>query len=249
MQNNTVSPDKKRKKRLRNISTTKEIEQNSYLIVSVLGYVIVSLSLVEYVYMLVPPQFLNPNWEMATAGKFVETVWILLLGLVMIFFRPYGVVIKNKELKLLSLLSKATLAGALICFLTVPLVGSNAIRLVRNSNARINAQIANQNSQIETALAQINDSSELQIEQILKSNNLWDAENQAENVKTQFTNIIQERKQDAVQQLKTSLKKERLRLFKTASKYFISAIAAGIAFLAIWRHTSWTRSRASRRGI
>ena len=51
------------------------------------GYLILLLSFLDYILLLMPPQFLNPNWELNTMGRIIEYVWAPLIAFLMIFVR------------------------------------------------------------------------------------------------------------------------------------------------------------------
>lgn len=237
----TPKADESKSKKKRSISINEEIEAYSYKMVSLLGYVLIGLILFEYLNFLVPPKFFNPTWELNTIGKIVDTIWILLLGLVMVFFRVNKSRVKQGELKVMSWLSWGALVMAIVCFLSAPLMASNALRLDRSNKTQISSQIANYNDGAENILGRAENASEAQIQQFLQQNNLLDSEN-PDSIKTQFNNVIEQRKQASVSQLNQQLKSSRLSLLKKTVKYCIGAIVSGIAFIAIWRHSQWTRT-------
>lgn len=237
----SAAKDSKPKKK-RIIPITDEIEEKSYKMIAILGYVLIGLILFEYINFLVPPRFFNPTWELNTIGKIIDTIWILLLGLVMVLFRTHKSKVKQGELRLLSLLSWGALLMAFVCFLSAPLTASNALRLDRSNQTQINSQIATYNDGAENILGRAENATDAQLQQFLQQNNLFDGENTTDSVKAQFNNVIEQRKQDSVSQLNERLKSSRLSLAKKTFKYFIGAIVSGIAFVAIWKQSQWTRT-------
>lgn len=235
------APHKKIRKKTKSILTNELIEHQSYDIVSLVGYVILGFIFFDYLHLLIPPQLLNPNWELETIGKFIETIWILLLGFMLVFFRPQQRSIKNTELKLLSFLSWVTLIIAIVCFLTAPLLISNALRINQNTKTQVNARLANQNEQLEQVFSEINQASDLEINTLLKSNQI-SSSGSVEQSRKQLIDTVEQQQQIETQQLKQNLKSKQITLFKTTFKWFAGAIIAGIAFVSIWKYTSWTRT-------
>ena len=74
-------PKSKKYRKTKSILTNELIEKQSYTFVALVGYVILGLIFFDYIHLLIPPKFFNPNWEIETIGRIIETIWILLLGL------------------------------------------------------------------------------------------------------------------------------------------------------------------------
>lgn len=235
------APHQKARKKIKSISINELIEHQSYSIVALVGYVILGFIFFDYLHLLIPPQLFNPSWELETIGKFIETIWILLLGFLLVFFRTQPRKIKHTELKLLSVLSWLTLAIAIICFLTAPLLISNALRINQSAKTQTNAQLTNQNERVEIVLTEIKEASDTEINTLLNNSQLA-LSNSVRESKQQLIDTVKQQQQIETQQLKQSFKNKQLTLFKSCLKWFIGAIIAGIAFVSIWKYTSWTRT-------
>lgn len=235
------APHKKIRKKTKSILTNESIEHQSYKLVALVGYVILGLIFFDYLNLLIPPQLFDPSWELETIGKFIETIWILLLGFMLVFFRTQQRHIKKTELKLLSFLSRTTLIIAIICFLTAPLLMGNALRIERNAKNQMYAQLTNQNEQVEQVFSEINKARDSEINTLLKRNRITPSKSVAES-KKRLIDAVRQQQQIKNQQVKQVLKREQLTLFKTTFKWAISAIIAGIALVSIWKYTSWTRT-------
>lgn len=228
-------------KKTKSISTNELIEAKSYDFVVLVGYVILGLIFLDYLNVLIPPQFFNPNWELESIGRIIETTWILLLGFMLVFFRTQQRSIKQQELKLLSFLSWLTLVVAICCFLAMPLLISDALRIHQTNKAQINAQLTSQNKQVEQVFSQIDRASAPEINALLKNNQLPSSSNSVRDVKKQLVDVIKQKQEIATEQLKQSLKSKQTQLFKTTFKWALGAIISGVAFVTVWRYTSWTR--------
>ena len=232
---------KKTHKKTKSILTNELIEDCSYNIISLVGYVILGFIFFDYLNLLIPPQLFNPSWELETIGKFIETIWILLLGFMLVFFRPQQRSIKNTELKLLSFLSWVTLIIAIICFIAAPLLISITIRINQNAQTQINARLTNQNEQVERVFSEIEGASNLEINALLKSSQIASSKSIKESRK-QLIDAVKQQQQVNNEQLKQNFKAKQRTLFKTTFKWLINAILAGITFISIWKYTSWTRT-------
>lgn len=234
--------NQKNYRKAKSILTDELIEHQSYAFVSLVGYVIVGLIFFDYIHLLIPPQLFNPNWEIETIGRIIETIWILLLGFMLIFFRTQQRSIKLGELRILSFLSWATLIIAIACFLAAPLLISNAIRINQANKAQINAQLTSQNTRVEKVFTQINQASEQELSAVLKNNQNQSSLDSTKEIKQQLIDVIQQKKHTASEQLNQSLRSKQVKLFKTTFKWVLGAIISGIAFVTVWRYTSWARN-------
>lgn len=232
---------KKNYRKTKSILTNELIEHQSYNIIALVGYLILGLIFFDYLHLIIPPQLFNPSWESETIGKFLETIWILLLGFMLVFFRTQQRPIKNTELKLLSFLSWFTLVIAIICFLTVPLLISNTLRINQIAKTQVNANIGEQNEQVEQVYFKIERATDSEINALLKDSKITSS-NSIEESRKQLIDAIARQKQLNNQQIKQGLKRKQLTLFKTTLKWIIGAIIAGIAFVTFWKYTSWART-------
>lgn len=233
---------KKKPRKTKNIVIDEFIEQKSYYIIALVGYVILGLIFFDYIHLLFPPKFFNPSWEIETIGKIVETSWILLLGFMLVFYRTQQTSIKVGELRILSILSRFALFIAIGYFLFVPLLLSNAIRINQNNKNQFSAQLTNQSSKVEQVFSQINQASNQEISSLLNNGQIKGFSGSNEAIKKQLIDIVQQRKQNANQKLQQSLRAKQIILFKSTFKWVIGTIVSGIAFVAVWRYTSWARS-------
>jgi len=58
----------------------KNVEEKSTKIINLVGYIILLLTLLDYVFLLFPSDFFEPSWIYNIAGHLVENVWAFLLG-------------------------------------------------------------------------------------------------------------------------------------------------------------------------
>ena len=241
MLRNIIHPAEKTDKRV----FTNEITQNqAFKFIHLFGYVILIFMVIDYAALLFPPQFFNPNWELNTIGRIIESVYVTLLGFMLVFFRPEKQSIKRSELRILSLFSWLALFLGIICFLFAPLLISNSLRINSSNQTKINLQLTNQRQQVEQVKLQVNNLNEAQLQ------NLWlrNQPNYAANInisaaekKQQLTDKLKSNEQASRQQLQQRLKNNQRSLFKMTFKWVLGAILAGVTFISLWKYTEWTR--------
>ena len=113
---------------------TEKLERSSKMLPWI-GYFILVLIFLDYVFLLIPPRFLNPTWELNIIGHLVENVWAPLLGFALVFIHRENN-FKELELKILSWLSRLMLLMAIIYFLSAPLILSNTIKIQQKNFTR-----------------------------------------------------------------------------------------------------------------
>ena len=233
-------PEKKDKR----ISTNEITQNQAFKFVHLLGYVILVMMAIDYAALLFPPQFFNPNWELNTIGRIIESIYVTLLGFMLVFLRPEKQSIKRSELRILSLFSWLALLLGIICCLFAPLLISNSLRINSNNQTNLNLQLTNQRQQIEQVELQIDSLNEAQLQNLWQRNQSNSAANiniSAAEKKQQLTNKLNSSEQANRQQLQQTLKNQQRSLFKMTFKWVLGAILAGITFISLWRYTEWTR--------
>ena len=228
----------------RSIVTDELIEKQSYKFIHLLGYAILVFMALDYFALLIPPQFFNPNWELATMGKIIETVYVTLLGFMLVFFRPQKQPIKPSELRILSLLSRLALFLGVICFLFAPLLISNSLRINNTNQAKINLKLENQRQQVKQFSLQLDNLNDEQIQNIWRRNQQNSAPNarlSPTKQKQQLVSQINSVKQEQNKQLQQKLKTNQRSLFKMTLKWVLGTIVAGVSFVSVWKYTQWVR--------
>lgn len=219
------------------------IEQNSSEIINFFGYIVLTLTFLDYVAILIPLQLFNSAWELQLIGRFVETSWAWLLGLIFIFYRRKGDFIQQKELGILSWISRLTLLVAIAYFLMFPLLISNCIRISQNNFTQANQVLTSQSQQIQEIETNLNKASEADLTNLIK--NFPDRNAKLNLSPQQFKEkLLSEntaKQQAASQEIKTSLSQKQQELYKTTVKWCIGAILTGTSALFIWKSTRWTR--------
>jgi transcriptional antiterminator Rof (Rho-off) len=137
----------------------------------VVGYILILLAAIDAVDSLVPPEFMNPNWEFATIGQFVERSPVSLIGLVFVFHRGKRFRRPLERSLLKPLCTFAIVVGCLYC-LTVPLTLGDGIRLQEQAVAQAEQTKAQQLAQLKTFKTSLSKASVAQLQHVADTLNL-----------------------------------------------------------------------------
>jgi len=206
------------------------------------------LAILDYSFLLISSQLFNPNWAYNTAGKLVENVWGFLLGLSFVFYRRDQDIIKSKESWLLKTISWLVLLLAIGYFLITPVIVGNGFRLYRNTQAQMISQIDQQKTQVEQYSQQLQQASPEQLASLLQRYTTEQTTtgiptDSTEKIKSDLLAQVKQQQLQAQEELTSEFNQQEQELFKTTFKWLIGAIASGVCFILIWRHTKWTRTK------
>jgi hypothetical protein len=216
------------------------------------GYGLLLLAFADWIDVLIPPNFFNPEWEIQTIGALVERSPVPLIGFLLIFLggKYEGNNLGQLGLKLLSWL--AMLVG-IFYLLLVPLGISNTVRLNNQNDSQIALRVqenASQIEQVKAAIAQANTPEQLnallaQLNSAGMTPTIKDSQ-QVEQVKQQLATFIAQSEAQLKSEAGKTRSQQRFSLFKKAIKWNFGALISGCLFVGLWRGTKWTRRAESR---
>ncbi|MDJ0569642.1 MAG: HpsJ family protein, partial [Pleurocapsa sp. MO_192.B19] len=124
-------------------------------ILRLVGYGLLVMAVVDILFLLIPPQLMNPLWEFQTMGAIVERIPVTLLGIVLVY---YGERSDRAPIEILILkgLSWLSMVAAILLLLMIPLNISNSYRIYHQQNATVNAQFVSQKDAIQQFKEQLN---------------------------------------------------------------------------------------------
>lgn len=221
-----------------------QVEEKSTKIINSVGYIILTIVLINYAFLLVSAQFYDSNWIHTTAGNLIESGWGILLGFLFIFYRREQNIVKPKEIFVLKLVSWLALAIGIGYFLLAPLIIGNAFRIHRSSKAQVTNRIDLANSQVKLYSQQLDRATDRQLASVLKNYRQKAPEltiNSAQQLKETLSEKAQQKQQQAATQLRKEFKIEQKNLFKTATKWSAIATLTGMCLMLIWKYTAWAR--------
>ncbi|WP_088889464.1 HpsJ-like protein, cyanoexosortase A-associated [Leptolyngbya ohadii] len=212
------------------------------------GYALLLLCFIDLLYILVPPELLNPVWEYQTIGDLVKLVPVPLLSLMLIFYGDTALRSKPERFAL-KILSWLTLFVGIVFLLLVPLTISDAVRIHQFNNNQINNQVSQQRLQLDATRKQLEKASPEALRNLVplpdQNGNLPDIPNSPEQAKTQLLNNVNRAKEEAEQQANQARANLRQNLVKNTAKLVVGLLITGCFFIYVWRMTVWTRRKES----
>ncbi|WP_353260319.1 HpsJ-like protein, cyanoexosortase A-associated [Prochlorothrix hollandica] len=213
------------------------------------GYALLILAVFDVIALLIPPDFGNPGWQFNLFGQLIERIPVPVIGLALVFVggqdkRP------SWELPLLSLTSWLTFIIGIMYFLMIPWASLNTLRLYRQANNQINAQIEQGKAQIEevrSSLGQVNtdeDMARLLSQVVNQTVTPEDLTEPISSVKETLQTSLAEGEATLQTQAAEARSQGRLELFKNSIKWNLGAFVSGAILVLMWKSTDWARTKA-----
>ena len=208
------------------------------------GYLLLIISLIDFIDILIPFQLFNPVWEFQTIGALVQHSPLPLIGLVFIFVGG-----RNSrhpaEGYVLQFLSWGSLLAGILLILLVPLGITNTWRIHNQNNLQTNQQSSQQLAQVQQVKELLTNSKTNQdINQIFQSlnpnANIPELQNPQE-VRSQLLSQIQQLENNVKNQTQAVQKNNRQKLIRNSVKRNLGALVCAVAFIWIWSSTDWIR--------
>ena len=222
------------------------VEERSHLLLPLLGYGLLGFALFDYIHIVFPPRFTNPEWEFQTIGAMVEHVAAPLLGLLFVFYRNQGYIFKLEKI-ILGFLSWISLLVGLLYVLMVPLGVADTWRIYQANNNQIAAQVSQQSQQFQQMKGKLNQAkTDQQIKQLLASGAPQGRSPEIKNpqaFKDELLTQVSQSEQRMQLQANSARTNQRQALFKNSVKWNLGAVLAGTLFIWIWQLTDWARRR------
>jgi hypothetical protein len=225
------------------------VEHHSTLLVHLLGYGLLVFALLDYIYILIPPRFTDPNWEFQTIGTLVEHAAIPLLGLMLVFYRHQGYIGK-REKNLLGFLSWLSLLVGLLYLLMIPLGIIDTGRIYHASNAQIATQLSQQRQQFQQIKGKLNQATtDEQLKQIFAALNSQGRSlkiNNPQAFKDEALAKISQAERNLQVQADSARSNQLKALSKNSLKWNLGALISGVLFIWVWHLTHWARVKELR---
>ncbi|WP_016951911.1 HpsJ family protein [Anabaena sp. PCC 7108] len=227
------------------IEITDSIENMSFSLLRLLGYILLIFSLIDYLAILIPPRLTDPGWELQAIGQMVDHVWSILLGLTFIFLHNKGSILQPKQLPILKLLSWVSLTIGIFYLLMLPLGINNSLTLYRNINNQFITQQGQQQEQLQKITEKLkttNSPQELNnLARILNLPNQGGASKSPQELKNQISQQIQTVAQNSIATANAAKREQIKNLIKSAVRINLGTIISGICLIMFWNMTRWTR--------
>lgn len=210
----------------------------------IIGYGILVMGALNIADIVLPPDIMNPVWEMQAAGAVVESVPIPLLGLMLVFFGE-DTQRKKGEFFLTGLLSWACLICAILFFMLLPLMVSHTIRINEQVISQGSSQLQRQMEQLAQVEQQLDQASNSEIVEFLESQGITSEEAGAD-VRGELLNRLTEIKTQAETENAIQVGNRRRAIYKNVVKWGIGSLVSSFIFIWIWMLTAWSRSKTAR---
>jgi hypothetical protein len=206
----------------------------------IIGYGIVIMSFIDFIYIIFPLQLQNPEWEINTITALSNNCWVFMIGLGFIFIRYFD---ENQEdihfpeIVFLRIMRWLLLMMAIAFLVVIPLVLFDTQRLLKLVNNEITQQQngkIQQISQLETGLASKVNSAQLQA--LGKSLNLSPEELNLPDA--QIKNAVKQNlaltKKRITQEAAQSQRQQWKSKWRNSSKTIIALIILSFTFVVVW---------------
>lgn len=239
----TIEKPKKPPQKL--VESTENIQNISFALLRLIGYILLIFSFIDYLAILIPLKLTNPAWEFQTIGRMVDHVWSILLGLTFIFLYSKGSMIKPREIAVLKFLSWLALPIGILYFLMLPLGINNTLTLYKN----INNQFINQQGQQQVQVQKVNEALKIansqqqlnNLARILKVPNANNSSQSTQELKDKLSQRIQKIAENS-SATASAVKQGRINnIIKNSVRINLGTIISGVCLVVIWNMTRWIR--------
>lgn len=214
----------------------------------VVGYGLLLLSFVDFLYVLFPMEIMDPVWEYQFTGDLIKLVPVPLLALVLVFWGD-SEERQDIEWPIVWFLSWLTLIFSLILFLLLPLTAANTLRIHRFNTEQIESQVSQERQQLEANRTQIEAATTEQLASLIPTP---DAENPTpalspEDARAQILDNIEQAKTQADERAEQARNNVTSNLIKNSLKLLLEGAMGSFLFLYTWLVTRWARRGQGKR--
>lgn len=213
--------------------------------VRLVGYGLLVFAFMDILYLLIPPNLLNPVWEFQTIGNLVERVPVPLLGMALVFWGG-NYERSNLGQLLVKILSWLCLLLAVLFFLIAPLTIVNTFRINDLNNQQIEEQAGQRQQQLVEVETQIQQGTTQNLQTVAAElQRLGVAEENIPQDPEQLRNEILTRVSSAKEELGSQVQdikaQQKFNLLKNAGKFMVGSVISGVLFVLMWKTTRWAR--------
>lgn len=219
------------------ISTNKP-KSNEWFIRFVLrwsGYCLLALTLFDVIGIFVPLRFTDSAWEYQMIGSLVERVPVPLIGLAL-------VLLTEKNVRILRVLSVASVVIGVLYLLLIPLAVSNTVLINRKNYLQITTQVNQQLTQFQQFENQLNKATTAQdvnnLAAFVYGRGRTPDIKDPQQLKSQLSSEVTKAKAAVKAKSEATQANTRLSLIKSSVKWILGSLVSGVLFISISRATS-----------
>lgn len=211
-----------------------------------IGLLFIAMSLVDIGLLLVDLQFKNPASELTVTGSLVSHTTVAILGVVLFFL---GGEHERTEIerKSAGALSWVMLVAGIIYLLLIPLMIMDYYRIDGFQSEQhmktMKSRLASAQTQQDKLINFLDSPEKLQALQkkLAGTSSKIESKQQFDKAKSDILARLDLRKQRMLKRINTQHQAQQGKLFKSTFKTVIGLLLFGIAFIAIWRTSAWSR--------
>ncbi len=217
--------------------------QTVFLIRS-LGYCLLFFFLLDFVFLLIPPKFTDPAWELNLYGQIIERVPILLLSFPLIFFGEYNYR-RQLEKIVTKVISWMAIVMAIFFILGLPLIVANTYRLQSLKQDELVFNVGKQTAPVEQFSDRLKKAeSDSEVISILKTLNPQKQISDIPDPQVVKKKLL-EQIAGSFSESKSQVEKEKrnisIGLWKNSIKWLFAGALSAAFLLYIWKQSAWAR--------
>lgn len=211
-----------------------------------LGYCLLLFFLFDFIALLIPPKFTDPDWELNLYGQIIERVPVLLLSFPFIFFGEYSYRLPREKI-IVKVISWITLVIAIFLVLGLPLTIANTYRLQSFKQDELVFNVNKQTEPVEKFSERLNKAeSNSEIISVLKSANPQQQASSkdiadAQATKKQLLNQIEGSLKESRSQVEKTKRDISVGLWKNSIKWLFAGALSVALLLYFWKQSKWAR--------
>lgn len=217
----------------------------SLAVIRLVGYGLFLMAVIDFIMLTIPPQLMNPAWELQTTGALVERIPITLLGIALIYYGERNERTPREQF-ILKWLSWLSLILAIFFFLTIPLNISNSVKIYHSYNARVNLQTSQKIDSIDKFRQQLKSANSVDgLQTILQQQapqkiNIPASVDSAR-LKSNLLDSLVKKEETLRSQAKQHSSQRAYEIIKKSLKWNLGSLISACIFLFIWKNTLWAR--------
>jgi hypothetical protein len=204
------------------------------------GFALLILALIDLVESLIPPQFMNPTWELQFMGTLIERSPVPLLGFLFVFFAEFLNRTRRKRLVAISA-SWLSLAAGIVVLLMVPLIITNTFRVERRTTAQLNAQLEQQLAQTQAVDSALRSAAGENLEALLRKLGRTVDGAVTEQLRAEALEEVAAARRTLQDRAEDAKAAQKLSLTKRSYKWSAQALVVGGLLMYLWFGTGWIR--------
>ena len=217
----------------------------SLAVIRLVGYGLFLMAVIDFIMLTIPPQLMNPAWELQTTGALVERIPITLLGIALIYYGERNERTPREQF-ILKWLSWLSLILAIFFFLSIPLNISNTVKVYHSYNARVHLQTSQKIDSIDKFRQQIKSANSVdRLQTILQQQapqriNI-PASVDRDRLKSNLLDSLVKKEKTLRSQAKQASSQRAYEIIKKSLKWNLGSLISACIFLFIWKNTLWAR--------